>query len=96
MEVEKFYTDTQIENIANNIQQNDNGLNLQQSDTISYVKFLSTTAAKYGMKIGLKNSLSIIPDVLSVVDFAVNEQCSVHAECAAYAPFLQAGKPVVR
>jgi len=60
---------------------------------VDYIKFLSTTAAKYGMKIGLKNSLAIIPDVLSFVDFAVNEQCSVFLECDKYDPFTNAGKP---
>ncbi|KAH8595570.1 glycoside hydrolase superfamily [Bisporella sp. PMI_857] len=74
--------------------QNDNGLSLQQSDAVNYIKFLSTTAAKYGMKTGLKNSIGIIPDVLGVVDFAINEQCSVMIECDRYGPFINAGKPV--
>lgn len=60
---------------------------------MDYIKFLSKTAAQYGMKIGLKNSLAIIPDVLSVVDFAINEQCSVFLECDVYDLFTKAGKP---
>jgi len=60
---------------------------------VEYIKFLSTTAAKYGMKTGLKNSLAIIPDVISVVDFAVNEQCSAFLECDKYDLFTKAGKP---
>ena len=45
------------------------------------------------MKTGLKNSLAIIPDVVNIVDFAVNEQCSVFLECDKYDPFTKAGKP---
>lgn len=51
-------------------------------------------AAKYNMKIGLKNSLDIINSVSSFVDFAVNEQCAQLGECQAYANFITLNKPV--
>jgi hypothetical protein len=51
-------------------------------------------AAKYGMKIGLKNSLDIVNNLASTVDFAVNEQCAELGECQAYAPFFALNKPV--
>jgi hypothetical protein len=46
------------------------------------------------MKIGLKNSLDIVDDVASIVDFAVNEQCAQLGECQKYNSFLALNKPV--
>ena len=46
------------------------------------------------MAIGLKNALSIIEDVVDVVDFAVNEECVDWTECSEMQPFIDAGKPV--
>lgn len=51
-------------------------------------------ARKHKMSIGLKNSGDIIPDVLDFMDFSVNEQCAEFNECATFAPFIKAGKPV--
>ncbi|KAF2204631.1 hypothetical protein GQ43DRAFT_364214 [Delitschia confertaspora ATCC 74209] len=79
---------------ANLTQQNDNGLNLKSTDLVDYMTFLAKTAAGYGMKTGLKNSLDIIPAVSSIMDFAVNEQCASLNECTAYASFLASNKPV--
>ncbi|KAF4636721.1 hypothetical protein G7Y89_g1363 [Cudoniella acicularis] len=74
--------------------QNDNGLNLQRQDSIDYIKFLASTAAALGMKVGLKNSLAILSDVSSVISFAVNEQCQQFSECSTYHNFILSGKPV--
>lgn len=46
------------------------------------------------MSTGLKNAQDIIPDVLNVVAFSVNEQCRQYNECDTYADFTRAGKPV--
>lgn len=43
---------------------------------------------------GLKNAGDIIPEVLNIVDFSVNEQCVQYAECKTFKPFIDAGKPV--
>jgi hypothetical protein len=51
-------------------------------------------AAKHNMKIGLKNSLDIVDDLSSIVDFAVNEQCAQSSECHRYDSFLALNKPV--
>lgn len=56
--------------------------------------WMQQEAAKYGMGIGLKNSIDILADVSSIIDFAVNEQCAQLGECSAYSPFLAQGKPV--
>lgn len=76
------------------MKQNDNGLGLKKADSISYVKFLSAEAAKYGMATGLKNAGDIVSSVLSHVQFSVNEQCIEYSECETFAPFIKAGKPV--
>lgn len=58
------------------------------------MKYLAQEAAAADLAIGLKNSLDLIPDVLDVVQFAVNEQCHEYSECAAYKPFTDANKAV--
>jgi hypothetical protein len=85
---------TWVELLADRVQQNDNGLNLASSDAISYMQWMQAEAAKYNMKIGLKNSLDIVNNLALVVDFAVNEQCAALGECRAYDQFLALNKPV--
>lgn len=75
-------------------QNNDNGLGLTQADAVDYVKFLSSTAAKYKLSTGLKNAGDIIPSVISSVAFSVNEQCAEYNECGVFSAFVSAGKPV--
>ncbi|KAF4466532.1 endo alpha-14 polygalactosaminidase precursor [Fusarium albosuccineum] len=73
---------------------NDNGLGLTEADTISYVKFLSSEAAKYKMVMGMKNGGSITESVLPYVGFCINESCIQYAECDLYSPYIDAEKPV--
>ena len=47
-----------------------------------------------GMVIGMKNALSIIPDLVGSHDFAVNENCVQYSECNTYDPFIKANKAV--
>lgn len=44
--------------------------------------------------LGLKNAGTIIPAVLGVVHFSVNEQCVKYSECNTFQSFINAGKPV--
>lgn len=74
--------------------QNDNGLDLTSDDSIDFVTFLVRKARQYNLSIGLKNSPDIIPDVLSLVQFAVNEQCAQDSNCGTFHPFIKANKPV--
>lgn len=46
------------------------------------------------MAIGLKNAVDMIPDVLSDVQFAVNEECHEQKEYNAYRSMTQAGLAV--
>ncbi|RMZ02221.1 hypothetical protein D0860_07308 [Hortaea werneckii] len=73
---------------------NENGLGLSEEDSIDFLQFLSNEARSYTLAIGLKNAGSIIPDVLDIMSFSVNEQCVQYSECETFAPFVQAGKPV--
>ncbi|KAM0326321.1 hypothetical protein ACHAQA_006921 [Verticillium albo-atrum] len=73
---------------------NNNGIGLKKADSIDFVKFLSREARKYGLSIGLKNAGEIIPDVINVVDFQVNEQCVKYNEGQTFEAFIKAGKAV--
>ncbi|KAG9188738.1 hypothetical protein G6011_07443 [Alternaria panax] len=73
---------------------NDNGLNLRNTDAIDYVQWMQQEAAKYNMRIRLKNSLDILNDVSPIIDFAVNEQCAQQGECQVYDNFIALNKPV--
>lgn len=75
-------------------QNNANGLGLTMDDTISYMQFLSNKTAEYGLGLGLKNAGEVVPNVTSIVQFSVNEQCVQYKECATFAPLVAAGKPV--
>jgi hypothetical protein len=67
---------------------------LTQADSIAYMDTLSTAASAAGVAIGLKNSLEILQNVSSLVQFAVNEECVDYSECGTYSDFVNSGKPV--
>ncbi|KAF4626257.1 hypothetical protein G7Y89_g11903 [Cudoniella acicularis] len=79
---------------------NDNGFNLVADDAVDYFKYLATTAAANGVQIGLKNAVTILPRVQSLISFAVNEECARSGKsdsgnlCSSYDPLIAAGKPV--
>ncbi|KAI4622598.1 uncharacterized protein J4E87_006165 [Alternaria ethzedia] len=74
--------------------QNNNGLSLTPSSSISYLQYLSSLTNPLNLTLGLKNAGDIIPAVLPIVHFSVNEQCAKYGECSTFAPFIAAGKPV--
>jgi hypothetical protein len=51
-------------------------------------------ARSLNLAIGLKNAGAIVPSVLPVVQFSVNEQCVQMDECTLFSSFVRAGKPV--
>jgi hypothetical protein len=73
---------------------NDTGFDITTDEQLDYNRFLAAAARERGLLIGLKNALDLIPDLVDVFDFAVNEQCHEYDECDAYAPFVEDGKPV--
>jgi len=62
------------------------------------LKKVSDEAKRYGMSMGMKNAESILPNVTSFIEFAVNEECTTYSTdedgCWQYEPFLKSGKPV--
>lgn len=75
---------------------NDNGFGFSANDQIAYNTLLAKIAHDNGMSVALKNDLDQIPQLVTVFDFAVNEQCAEYNECASLDPFTQAGKAVAQ
>lgn len=73
---------------------NKNGLGLTQQDAIDYVTFLSQAAHSRNLAISLKNAGEIVPSVVDLVQYSVNEACAQYSECKIWQAFINAGKPV--
>lgn len=73
---------------------NANGLGMTQADAIDYVTFLAEQAHARNLSVGLKNAGAIVHNVVDIVDFSVNEQCTQYSECGTYAPLIEQSKPV--
>jgi hypothetical protein len=71
---------------------------LTEGDSIMYLYNISMEARYYGMAMGMKNAESILANVSSFIQFAVNEECTTYSAwddgCWLYEPFLKSGKPV--
>ena len=74
--------------------ENETGFPISYADQLNYNLWLSETANRYGLDIGLKNDLSQIHDLLPHFDWALNEECFTYSECELLLPFYEAGKPV--
>jgi hypothetical protein len=68
------------------------GFGLTTADLVDYVSFLANAAHARGLSIGLKNAGEIVPNVLSLMQWEVNEQCERYKECNTFQPFISAGK----
>lgn len=73
---------------------NENGLDLDESDAAEYVIFLASEAHFRNLSLALKNGARIISDVIDVVDYSVQEQCVKYDECSEFGAFIDANKPV--
>lgn len=74
---------------------NQPGLPLTYATQLNYNLWLASQAHQRGLAVSLKNDLDQIPDLVSHVDFAINESCNVYNECSLMKPFIAAGKPVL-
>lgn len=92
--VRRFIADRFYRQILIFPQNNDNGLDLTQEDTIDFVQFLANVTSSHGLAIGLKNAGEVLANLTSVVHFSVNEQCVEYKECESFAPMVEAGKAV--
>lgn len=84
----------EFDNVDSYSEYNYNGLGITYQNQLDWNQFLAEEAHARNLGAGLKNDLGQIPDLVSYFDFAVNEQCFQYNECNAYAPFIDAGKPV--
>jgi len=73
---------------------NRSGFPLTAADQLDYNRFLAREAHALGLSIGLKNDLEQVPELVAEFDWALNEECVVHDECAALQPFIAANKAV--
>jgi hypothetical protein len=73
---------------------NRDGFGSTADSAVDYVTFLANAASERSLSIGLKNAGAIVPNVLSLMQWEVNEQCEIYAECHFFQPFISAGKPV--
>lgn len=73
---------------------NPSGFPLTAADQLDFNRFLSREAHVLGLSIGLKNDLDQVAELVSDFDWALVEECVVHGECAALAPFTTANKAV--
>ncbi|KAH0537524.1 hypothetical protein FGG08_005699 [Glutinoglossum americanum] len=73
---------------------NDTGFSLNQDDAVNYLTFLANHAHNRSLSIGLKNAGAIVPRVVDLLEWEVNEQCVQYDECDLYRPFVDANKPV--
>lgn len=60
---------------------NNTGFNLSRSDSVAYIKWLAAEAHARGMAFSLKNSESLIDDVIDHVDMLQSESCYVYNNC---------------
>lgn len=73
---------------------NSNGKGITKANSLEYLQFLSTETRARGMAMGMKNGLDMVTELLSSMDFHVNESCLEFNECDKLVPFISAGKPV--
>lgn len=74
--------------------ENDTGFPLTHEDQVAFNIFLANAAHQRGLKIGLKNDLNQIQDLLPYFDWIINEECFSFDECDLLLPFIEADKPV--
>ena len=62
---------------------------------VAYNTWQVQTAHSLGLAVSLKNAIDLIPQMVDLYDFAVNEQCAQYNECGRYQPFLDQDKAVL-
>ena len=73
---------------------NDTGFGLSRQDSINYIRWLADEAHSLGMAFSLKNSESLVADVIDSVDMMQSESCFEYGNCYNAGQMAAAGKPV--
>jgi hypothetical protein len=74
---------------------NTTGFPLTSADQLAFNTAVASLAHQRGLSVALKNDVEQVRALEPLFDFAVNEECLVYDECAAYRSFTQAGKAVL-
>jgi hypothetical protein len=74
--------------------QNDTGFALTAAEQLRYNTWLAERAHERGLSVGLKNDLGQVRALVTLFDWALNEQCFEYDECPALLPFVSAGNAV--
>lgn len=75
--------------------QNDPGFPLTADDQLVFNQHLFNRTHAHGMSVLLKNDPDQVRRLLPYADGALVEQCAEYDECERFAPFVEAGKPVL-
>jgi endo-alpha-1,4-polygalactosaminidase (GH114 family) len=73
---------------------NRTGFTLSAADQLAFNRWLAGEAHKAKLAVALKNTLELVPDLVTVFDFAISESCFSEGSCEALLPFRDAGKAV--
>ena len=73
---------------------NDTKLGITPADQLAFITILDHVVHKHDVAIALKNDLAQIPDLVDLVDFAIDEECFKYNECDALTPFITRNKAV--
>lgn len=70
------------------------GFTVTATHQLTYSRWLYNEAHRKRLAVGLVNNGGQVAPLLEYVDFAVTERCQERGDCALFAPFIQASKPV--
>lgn len=70
------------------------GFPLTAADQLGINKWVASTLHGMGLASIIGNDFAQIPQLASVEDAGLAEQCSVYGSCGQFAPYIAAGKPV--
>ena len=74
---------------------NASGFPITAAEQLTYNEWVANTVHSLGMAVLQKNDAEQTPEQASLFDGALTEQCNEFKECAAFQPYLAAGKPVL-
>lgn len=73
---------------------NETGFPISRQDSIDYIRWLASEAHARGMAFSLKNSESIVGDLIDDIDMMQSESCFRYGNCANASRLTAANKPV--
>jgi hypothetical protein len=91
----KGFDAVEFDNVDGYTNQTGTKTKLTAAMQITYNSMLADLAHNAGISAGLKNDVDQVPQLSSVFDFAINEQCFQYSECGNYSTyFIAHGKAV--